>query len=52
MLIIIITILIAVCFFCLGFNVKELVLYGIRKSKKADEQLELARKIIDNDDKF
>ena len=41
-------ILMAVCFFDLGFISKELVLYWIRKSKKADEQLELARKIIDN----
>jgi len=46
---IIILVLMAICFFDLGYIVKELILYSIRKSKKADEQLKLARKIIDND---
>lgn len=47
-------VLISICFFDLGYISKELVLYFIRKSKKADDQLELARKIIDNNnnDKF
>ena len=48
----ILLVLIAICFFDFGYVSKELVLYFIRKSKKADEQLELARKIIDNSDKF
>ena len=51
-IIIILIALIAICFFDLGYIAKELVLYAIRKSKKADEQLELAKKIIDNSDKF
>ena len=45
-------VLMAICFFNLGYISKELVLYAVMKSKKADEQLELARKIIDNQDKF
>jgi len=49
---IIVSVLVALCFYCFGYISKELVLYWIRKSKKADEQLELARKIIDNSDKF
>ena len=49
---IIILILTAICFFDFGYISKELVLYYIRKSKKADEQLQLARKIIDEQDKF
>ena len=49
---IILLVLISVCFFDLGYIAKELVLYKIRKSKQADEQLESARKIIDNQNKF
>jgi hypothetical protein len=46
-------ILMAVCFFDFGYISKELILHWIKKSKKANEQLvELARKIIDKQDKF
>ena len=47
-----IMILTSLCFFCLGFISKELVLYGITKSKKAKKQLELAKKIISNREKI
>ena len=43
----IITIITAVSFFCLGFNARTLVSYGIKKAKKADEEIELARRVID-----
>ena len=49
---IIMLVLALICFFDLGYIAKELVLYKIRKSKKVDEQLDLARKIIDNQEKF
>jgi len=43
--------LLAICFFDLGYISKELVLYSIKKQKKADKQradkqLELVKKII------
>jgi len=44
---VIITILTAVSFFCLGFNARTLVSYGVRKVKKADEEIEMAIKAID-----
>ena len=44
---IVILIVTAVSFFCLGFNARTLVTYGIRKAKKADEEIELARRVID-----
>ena len=47
MITVIAILLTAVCFFTLGFIVKELILYGIIKAKKADKQLEAARKIIE-----
>jgi len=49
---IIILILTAICFFDLGYIAKELTLYWVRRLKKADEQLEIARKIIHDKDKF
>ena len=52
---IIMLVLISICFFDLGYIAKELILYKIRElkeAKKINEQLELARKIIDNQDKF
>ena len=52
MMIKMIMILTPLCFFCLGFISKELVLYGIIKVKKADRQLELAKRIISNRDKI
>ena len=48
---IIMLVLIAICFFDLGYITKELLLYVIKKSKKSDEQAELVRKIIDKYDK-
>ena len=42
----------SICFFCLGFISKELVLYGIIKAKKADKQIKLAKSIISNRDKI
>ena len=47
---IIMLVLLAICFFDLGYIVKELVLYTIRT--KTEEQAKLAKKIIDNQDKF
>ena len=47
MITVIAIILTAVCFFTLGLIVRDLILYGIIKAKKADEQIELARKIIE-----
>jgi len=44
---IVILMLTAVSFFSLGFNTRILVSYGIRKAKKADEEIELARRVID-----
>ena len=49
---IIMLILIAICFFDLWYIAKELILYRIKKSKQADDYLELAKKIIENQDKF
>jgi len=48
---IILLVLIAICFFDLGYITKELLLYVIKKSKKPDDQSELVRKIIDYYDK-
>ena len=45
-------IIIAICFFCMGFISKELVLYGIIKAKKADKQIKLAKRIISHKDKI
>ena len=51
-IIIVIILLVAIGFFTLGFVSKELILYGIMKSKKADEKLKLAKKIIDRNKKI
>ena len=47
--IIILTVIISavICTFSLGFISKELIFFGIIKAKKADKQLELARKVIE-----
>ena len=47
MITVIVIILTAVCFFTLGYIVKEVILYTIIKAKKADVQIGLARKIIE-----
>ena len=45
--IVIVAVLIAVCFYCVGYISKELVLYGIRKNRQIDKHVDSVKGLID-----